>query len=126
MAAHNTLGKAGEDAAVHYLEGKGYEIVHRNWRAGHLEIDIVARKDGYLVMVEVKTRRNTRYQEPAEAVSPLKMKRILQATDAYLQNCESTPAVRFDIITAIGGAGHLRIEQIEDAWQPLAFCEMAN
>lgn len=40
MAAHNTLGKTGEDAAVAYLERNGYTINHRNWqkkpsRTGH-------------------------------------------------------------------------------------------
>ena len=68
MAVHNTLGKAGEDAAVSYLEKNGYEILHRNWRKNHLELDIVATKDGELVVIEVKTRRNTDYKEPHEAV----------------------------------------------------------
>ena len=42
MAKHNELGKAGEDAAVAYLESQDYLIRHRNWRRGHLELDIVA------------------------------------------------------------------------------------
>lgn len=59
MAAHNTLGKTGEDAAVAYLERNGYTINHRNWRKNRLELDIVAVKDGLLIVVEVKTRSNT-------------------------------------------------------------------
>lgn len=54
MAAHNTLGKTGEDAAVAYLERNGYTINHRNWRKNRLELDIVAVKDGLLIVVEVK------------------------------------------------------------------------
>ena len=42
MAEHNLLGKAGEDAAVDYLERHDYVIRHRNWRKGHFELDIVA------------------------------------------------------------------------------------
>ena len=53
MAAHNTLGKTGEDAAVAYLERNGYTINHRNWRKTRLELDIVAVKDGLLIVVEV-------------------------------------------------------------------------
>ena len=48
MAAHNTLGKTGEDAAVAYLERNGYTINHRNWRKNRLELDIVAVKDGQI------------------------------------------------------------------------------
>ena len=47
MAEHNLLGKAGEDAAVDYLERHDYVIRHRNWRKGHFELDIVAVKDGH-------------------------------------------------------------------------------
>ena len=35
MAEHNDLGKSGENAAVAYLEQKGYLIRDRNWRRGH-------------------------------------------------------------------------------------------
>ena len=48
MAEHNDLGKSGENAAVAYLEQKGYLIRDRNWRRGHFELDIVAAKDNEL------------------------------------------------------------------------------
>ena len=51
MASHNELGKEGENAAVKYLLEKGYEIRHRNWHSGHRDLDIVAQKDGELVIV---------------------------------------------------------------------------
>lgn len=58
MAKHNELGKEGENAAAEYLMSKGYSIRHRNWHSGKRELDIVAQKDGELIVVEVKTRRN--------------------------------------------------------------------
>ena len=68
MAAHNRLGKEGEDAVAAYLERQGYTILHRNWRKNRLELDIVAMHEVELVVVEVKTRTNTEYKEPQEAV----------------------------------------------------------
>ena len=80
MAAHNTLGKDGEDAAVAYLERNGYVILHRNWRKNHLELDIVAVKDELLIVVEVKTRSNTEYIEPQDAVNWQKIRHIVVAS----------------------------------------------
>ena len=42
MAAHNELGKWGEDLATAYLEQKGYTIVERDWKSGRRDIDIIA------------------------------------------------------------------------------------
>ena len=56
MASHNELGKDGEEMAARWLENKGYEILHRNWRHSHYEIDIVAAKASFLHFVEVKAR----------------------------------------------------------------------
>ena len=58
MAAHNDLGKWGENCAAEYLQRKGYTIVVRDWKSGHRDIDIVAKDNETLVFVEVKTRRN--------------------------------------------------------------------
>ena len=75
MASHNELGKAGEDAAVAYLEKNEYVIRHRNWRKGHLELDIVAAKDNELIVVEVKTRSDATIMQPEDAVTVQKIRR---------------------------------------------------
>ena len=59
MAAHNELGKWGENLAAEYLQDKGYEILERDWKSGHHDLDIVAKEDDTLVVVEVKTRRSS-------------------------------------------------------------------
>lgn len=58
MAAHNELGKWGEDMAAAYLQEKGYSILERDWKSGHHDLDIIAQEGNTLVVVEVKTRRN--------------------------------------------------------------------
>ena len=121
MATHNLLGKAGEDAAVAYLRGKGYSIRHRNWRKGHWELDIVAEKDGELVVVEVKTRTNLLYARPEEAVNMGKIKRTVCAADAYVNEFRIDAPVRFDIVAITGRNGSFHIEHIEDAFHSPLF-----
>lgn len=118
MALHNELGAIGEDEAIKYLQGKGFLILHRNWRCGHKELDIVARHQHMLVVVEVKTRQTTRYGMPEDAVDNKKIRRIVASTDAYVKRYSIDWPVRFDIITVIGGAPPYRIEHIEDAFFP--------
>ncbi len=48
MAIHNKFGADGETLAAEWLTGKGYEILHRNWRHSHYEIDIIALKNKML------------------------------------------------------------------------------
>ena len=55
MADHNELGKIGEELAEKHLRRIGYQILQRNWRFGHDELDIIARDGEWLVIVEVKT-----------------------------------------------------------------------
>ena len=100
MAIHNALGKAGEDAVAAYLEHNGYVIRDRNWRKNRLELDIVATKDNGLIIVEVKTRSNTEYIKPQDAVNWQKIRRIVIAADAYVKHFRIDAPVRFDIITA--------------------------
>ena len=121
MAKHNELGKEGEDNAAAYLEGQGYVIRHRNWRRGHLELDIVAAKDNELVIIEVKTRSNTEFTRPEDAVDMQKIKRMVRAADAYIKFYQIDAPVRFDIITAVGEAGNLKLEQIKEAFYPPLF-----
>ena len=121
MAEHNDLGKSGENAAVAYLEQKGYLIRDRNWRRGHFELDIVAAKNGELIIVEVKTRSDTDFALPQDAVTPQKIRRTVIAADTYIKLFQIDEPVRFDIITVIGKIGNFRIEHIKEAFYPPLF-----
>lgn len=116
MAKHNELGKAGEEAAVRYLERKGYAIRHRNWHFLHYELDIVAYKDGEIRVVEVKTRSSDDFKEPIEAVNHRKQMRIMKATDAYIKYFNLNEPVYFDVITLVGSEDNFEIEHIENAF----------
>ena len=109
MAEHNDLGKSGENAAVAYLEQKGYLIRDRNWRRGHFELDIVAAKDNELIVVEVKTRSDTLFAAPEDAVDLPKIKRTVRAADAYIRLFQIDTPVRFDIITVAVSYTHLTL-----------------
>ena len=77
MAEHLDTGKQGEDKAAEFLADKGYEIVVRNYRYRHAEIDIIAKKNKILAFVEVKTRTNLSYGMPEEFVDVTKRRLII-------------------------------------------------
>ncbi len=118
MAAHNDFGIKGEDIAIQYLRTKGYDIVDKNWRSGHKEIDVIAKKDDTVVFVEVKARANVFYGKPEDAVDFRKMRNLINAADAYLRlNMIDLPC-RFDIITITGAVENPHIRHIEQAFRP--------
>ena len=107
-------GKLGEDLAAAYLSGHGYEIVARNYRFKHAEIDIIAKKAKFLIFVEVKARRSNTFGYPEEAVGKHKVKKVLEAADQYTYEQKWEGNIRFDII-AINTATH-EIDHFEDAF----------
>ena len=118
MAKHNDFGKQGEELAAQYLIEKGYEILERNWRNIHKEIDIIAKDGEYLVIVEVKTRQTDEYGDPDIAVTKQKQSRLIAAANAYLLRNKLDIDTRFDIISIIFKDGNPVIEHIEDAFLP--------
>ena len=50
------LGERGETLACRHLEARGFEVVARNFRTRHGELDVVAANPRYLVFCEGKTR----------------------------------------------------------------------
>lgn len=118
MAEHNDLGKMGEELAVNYLIGKGYEILERNWRNKHKEIDIVAKDGGTLVIVEVKTRQSDGFGEPDMAVTRQKQRCLVYAANAYVFSKRLDLDIRFDIISIVFNQGNPKIDHIEDAFLP--------
>jgi putative endonuclease len=118
MAEHNEFGKKGEEMAQKHLLAKGYKIIATNWRYGKDEIDIVAKHNNFLVIVEVKTRSTNAFGDPEEAVSKKKKKFLVRAADAYINMKSVMEEVRFDIISIVVTRNHWEINHIEDAFYP--------
>lgn len=104
--ASDKLGAWGELQACFYLTNHDYNIRERNWRAGHLEIDIIAEELGQLIFVEVKTRSYEFMHTAFEAVDAAKKQHIINAAQSYMRSKYLDMPFRFDIITVVGdGAG---------------------
>ncbi len=112
------LGKRGEEIAAEYLAKHGYLIRHRNWHFGHKEIDIVAFYNEMLIIVEVKTRWTSYWEEPKESVRRRKQKLIIEAAEAYVQQYNLNMDVQFDIISIVLKDKNYELEHIQDAFQP--------
>jgi len=112
------LGKLGETLAARELERRGYRIVERNWRCSIGEIDIVAEKDGQLVIVEVRTRRGDERGTPQESITPAKQVKLIELAQTYLQEHDlDNRDWRIDVVAVeLSPRGQLlRIDVIENA-----------
>ena len=92
-------GKKGEEQAAAFLTEAGYRILHLNWRFKHLEIDIIAEDGDFLVIVEVKTRKNADFGEPEVFVDKKKQKKIIKATHEFIAQKGIENEIRFDIVS---------------------------
>ncbi len=96
------LGDRGEDIAADFLKNKNYEIINRNYRYGHGEIDIIAKKNDVLVFIEVKTRKNLEFGPPELALTKNKQRQIRKIAEAYLIDKEiNNVDCRIDVIAIL-------------------------
>ena len=119
-AKHIELGQKGEQLSVELMEKKGFKILHRNWKMGHLEMDIIAANKNEIAFVEVKTRTSTFRGQPEEAVDVVKRKRMIAAANAYIKYYHEERKPRFDIIgILINKSGEIeQITHLENAFLP--------
>jgi putative endonuclease len=116
MAEHNELGKLGEKLAVKYLQKNGYSILETNWTFQKAEIDIIAKKENILAVVEVKTRSSLDFGLPQDFVKTKKIQLLVKAIDAYVNEKELDIDVRFDIIAIHKEGKSFAIEHLVDAF----------
>ena len=116
MALHNQLGKKGEQLAVNFLLDKGYEIVDRNYRFDKAEVDIIAKKEHTLAIIEVKTRSTTDFGDPQDFLKPKQIQRIVKAVDEYVLVNKLDVEIRFDIIAIVKEQKGFSIEHLENAF----------
>ena len=122
--ARMLLGKRGEDVACRFLEEMGHRIVARNYRSGHLEIDIISTKGNGVHFVEVKSRVAPVAANPEENVTALKQRKIANAALRFLHSSKDQGVywgmeVSFDVIAITFDGGEERLEWFPDAFIPV-------
>lgn len=92
------IGGKGEDLAAAWLTEQGFEVLHRNWRAGRYEVDIIATREGVLHIIEVKTKRSTRFGHPEQQVGRKKLRHLIDAGCHFMETDNRWKRIRFDIL----------------------------
>lgn len=113
------LGLHGEDLAKAELERLGYQILNRRYRSRFGEIDLIARDEATVVFVEVKTKTDSKFGDPAEMVTSQKQRRLVAMAEEYVSGhaLHSTPC-RFDVVAVDASLKPARITVYKDAFRP--------
>lgn len=115
-AHHIEIGQRGEQAAADYLLGLGWQLLARNWRGHHGELDIIAHDGAALVFVEVKSRQGAPPEDAFLQVSRRKQAALAMTAGEYMDQFElSDAAWRIDVIAVVFGRGAPQIEHARDA-----------
>ena len=102
MFVTNPIAIIGENEAAEILEKKGFRILERNLRMGHLELDLIAENRKEIVFAEVKARTSAFGNKmPEEYVDEIKRKHMVAAANAYIKYHKIEKQPRFDIIGII-------------------------
>lgn len=108
-------GRSGEDAAAFLLQKLGWDVLDRNWRSGHLELDLVCQEGDTVIFVEVKTRARGGMLSPAEALTAAKKERLLRAAQRWLGAHDAwNKPCRFDLVCVIAQGDKYQTELIRD------------
>ncbi|MDE0116318.1 MAG: YraN family protein [bacterium] len=104
MAYKQALGRWGEDRVVRWYRRHGFEVLDRNWRSRHGELDVIVRRGSVVAVCEVKTRSSNAFGAPAEAVGWQKQRRIRRLAAQWLSEQEHRGVVqlRFDVAEVMG------------------------
>jgi putative endonuclease len=114
MTDKTQIGRRGENIAADYLVKQGFEIVARNYRFGKAEIDLIVKREDWLLFIEVKTRSSFDFGEPEEFLQDFQINRIMNAAENFIFAIDWHGKVRLDVISVKLGKETV-IEHFEDA-----------
>ncbi len=107
-----SLGKAGEKAALRFIKSHGYKPLVRNFSARGGEVDIIALDGDTICFVEVRTRSSDSFASPEATVGRRKQARIRSAASTYLKKHHMQDRrCRFDLVAILAGGDS------DDEWQ---------
>jgi len=111
------FGKKGEVLAEEYLRKQGFQILRRNYRYGHKEIDLIGKDGNAVVFVEVKAGRSESFGAPQERVNLKKQKNLIEAATDFIQKENITDCdFRFDVLAISYRQGEEIIDHIKNAF----------
>ena len=117
------LGRLGEDIACRMLRDMGHAILERNYRSGHLEIDIISLDPVGIHFVEVKTRRKSIQAPPQDNVDYGKQAKLTKAALKFLNSKSGFTfgdhECSFDVIAVTFEGDKANIEWIPQAFIPI-------
>jgi putative endonuclease len=117
---HRTaIGRRAEDVAVAHLVEEGFRILWRNVRIGPLEVDLVAKRDDLVIIVEVRSRGPSAFEGPLASITWSKRRMLLRAARGLwrgrLKKMADVRRVRIDVIAITSSAEGHRIDWIKGA-----------
>ena len=112
------IGRRGEHDAADYLRKKKYRIVGMNFSTRFGEIDLIAESRSHIVFVEVKSRKDARFAQAREYVTPSKQRKLAATAALWLAKNPTEKPARFDVIEVYGTDGAVHsIHHIENAFE---------
>lgn len=106
MQQTSIIGKMGEQVACQWLEANSHQIICRNFRSSHKEIDIVSLTGYELHIIEVKSKQAPISADPVLSIDKKKQKNLVSAAKAFLNSkyinvLPKDLEVVFDVITVV-------------------------
>jgi putative endonuclease len=112
-------GHQAEDLVASCLERAGWCVLHRNWRGGGGELDLVVVRDQVLRFVEVKARKHRSF----DALSDGQRRRIYAAALAYTSTVDMPYCETYFTLAVVSWVGEDRmIDWIDDAFDGVELC----
>ena len=109
QASRKEVGDEAEARALAHLQRHGLALVQRNYRvaAGPAarggEVDLILReRDGTLVFVEVRVRRDWAHGGAAASIDAFKRRSLVLAARHFLIRYATPPPCRFDVVAIDG------------------------
>jgi putative endonuclease len=116
-AARQALGRVGEAVAARWLRRRGWRVVAERFRSGRRDLDLIVERGGTVAFVEVKTRRDTAFGDPIEAVSWRKRRELIRSATVWADRFGPPGAsYRFDVIGVVVLGTDARIRHVENAF----------
>ena len=128
MKGNRQIGRIGEDAVCRYLLEHGHSILERNWRTGHLEVDIISLSGDGIHFTEVKTRVAPLSADPLESIGRSKQGNIARAALRYMSDMRHArehgtmiqdSEIWLDVASVVLDGGKTDVEYIAGAYTPL-------